>query len=102
MLVGNQDQAQTYDFRADYAASGQVYGSATRTDQQTRETVEYEKCLAHEECVGHFYLENLDPVRDLLMLADGAVYALLGPGVAITCSVDAQTTIAFELREPKP
>lgn len=30
-LVGNQDQAQTYDFRADYAASGQVYVTSPST-----------------------------------------------------------------------
>jgi hypothetical protein len=30
-LVGNQDQAQTYDFRADYNASGQVYSTPPTT-----------------------------------------------------------------------
>lgn len=41
-LVGNQNQAQAYDLRSNFAASGQVYGTAPTTLGTVTQTVYYE------------------------------------------------------------
>jgi hypothetical protein len=72
-------------------------GTAIRIDHRDGTSEEYEKCLAHEPFGGHIYLENLDPTRTLLINVNGARYAELDPGVAITVSVDADSAIVMEL-----